>query len=151
MIGYQVVQSVGDGCLFEEDSCLENHVEGSTTGAFLMLMNKLENGCQDQKAGATQFQSPTLGTASGFHNSNSDNRFHFAIPGFSLFGDECVPLDPEDADPYEVSMDSSQTQLTFTSQKIVAKKEGLELLDEAIATAAEQTGPEFLDASRGFC
>jgi len=59
----------------------------------------------------------------------------------SLLGDEWVPLDPKDADPCEVSMDSSQTRLC--PKKLWQKKEeptDLELLDEAIATAAEQTG-----------
>ena len=55
-----------------------------------------------------------------------------------MLGDECAP---EDADPYEASIDNSCAPLTSLSQEVVAKKEGptyLELLDEAIATAAEQ-------------
>ena len=46
---------------------------------------------------------------SGFYNYNSDNGFHFAIhvnSRFSVLGDECAPLDLEDANPYDASMDS---------------------------------------------
>jgi len=65
--------------------------------------------------------------------------FRFAIPvhnRFSSLDDEYIPSDPDDSDPHEDDMDSSKTPSTSRFQ--VMQKHDSELLNEAIAIAAEQ-------------